>query len=150
MHLQFGKNPLGVMAGCVGADLELLGYGLVRSALSQQYGHLNLPASEPVSLYQAILADPVVPGGRGAGWLLPPQVAPELTQLVYGAPQPIHQRSIVVAQVCKRGKKIHQAIGREGRQKRAICTRPGSFIVHGKPSSCDLSSRLPLHPAGPV
>lgn len=139
------------MAGCVGADLELLSYGLVRSTLSQEYGHLDFPASKSVLLDEATLASLVASGSRRASGLLSAQVTPELTQLVYRAPQPVHQHPIVVPQICERGKKIHQAIGREGRWKPAICTRPGRFIVHGKSLVLRvLSPRLFLHPEDPA
>jgi hypothetical protein len=62
VHLEFGENPLGMMAGSMGADLELPGNGLIGEPLRQEIRYLDLPASEAKSFGQHALSRCIGPG----------------------------------------------------------------------------------------
>ena len=52
MNPELAQHALRVMAGRVGADMEGIGNGGVRLALSQKRRYLELPLCKPVTLLQ--------------------------------------------------------------------------------------------------
>ena len=109
MYLELGENPLGMVPGGVGADLEFPRNRLVGPALSQEGRYLDLPAGKAKACSQtATLRAVGVRGGPGP--MLPLQTASQLAELVNRAVQRLHQCLIVIAQVRERGKKTRQFV----------------------------------------
>jgi hypothetical protein len=112
MDPQLSQHPLGMMAGCVGADMQRVGDGGIGPPLGQERGDLELSPGEAVSLLQ--VRGPALSSAVGvsrASLFL--QLPPQLSHFPHRFAQLTEQQLAVSPQIRKCGQKIGQTIVRD-------------------------------------
>ncbi len=137
MNLELRENPLGAVPRGVSADPKLPRHGLVGAALSQEVGHLNLPACEAKTFSQKVLAAAVMIG-RETYRVLILQVASELAQLLNRATQSVDQSAIATAQMIERAEEISQFSGRKESRDGPVCPCTRKVVIHSKPRAAPM------------
>jgi hypothetical protein len=99
MHVELGENPLDMMPGSVGADLQLLRDLEVGQTLGEECCDLGLAAGQPISVHEGetriLLSIRRRLGNRR--WLTP-KLAPQLSHFVQRAVDLIDEEVLVAGE----------------------------------------------------
>jgi hypothetical protein len=109
MDPELTQDPLGMMAGCVGADMQSVRDRGVRPALRQQRGNLELSPGKPVFVLQ-VRDTPWNCAVAAPAASLFLKLPAQLPHLPHGFTQLTKEQLAVAPEIRKAGKKIVQPI----------------------------------------